>query len=335
MSFRGLRKWFAGDSSVIINSGSAPVIPSPAIFQAGSTFFVDADNGSDNADGRTPATAKASLLEAYELMTSNANDVLYFSANAGHDLEEMWSIAKNRCHFVGCDFAGRSYGSRSRIVSTLASGAANIATMQNTGIGNTFTGLKFDNENTVAEGLYSVVEAGEYALYENCEIFKGTDFDVTGASELVNNGDSTTYRNCTIGSVDNTISGAIIHANILCTKGIVAGKVSRDVTFEHCNIWRQSSNATNRFVYGANADDIQRMLLFNNCIFWNAKLSAGTPAQNVAFASSLSVGYALLNNCVAIGAATAMSTTTGVFVNGPNQTTAAGGAEIGIALQAS
>ena len=30
-----------------------------------------------------------------------------------------------------------------------------------------------------------------------------------------------------------------------------------------------------------------------------------------------------------------MSTTTGVFVSGPNQTSGAGGAEIGIALQAS
>jgi len=334
MSFRAMRKWYEGNNAAIINSGGAPVAPSPAIFQAGTTFFVDSDNGSDNADGLTPSTAKLTVAAGYDLMTSNANDVLYLSANAEHALTEMLDISKNRCHFVGTDFAGRSYGSRSRISSALSSGATNIATMQNTGIGNTFTGIKFDNGNTVAEGLYCVVEAGEYAMYNNCEIYKSTDLDVTGAAELVNNGDSAVFRNCTIGSNANAISGAIIRPNVLCTNGIVAGKVSRDVTFERCNFWRRSSNATNRFIYGANAADIQRMLLFNDCVFWNAKLSGGTPAQNVAFGASLSVGYVLLNNCISVGAATAMSTTTGVFVNGPNQTSAAGGAEIGIALQA-
>lgn len=335
MSFRALRKWFDGTSAAIINSGGAPVIPSPAIFQAGTSYFVDADNGNDNSDGQTPETAKLTVGEAYALMDTNANDVLYFSANAGHALTEMLNIAKNRCHFVGCDFAGRSYGSRSRITSSLASGATNIATMQNTGVGNTFTGLKFDNGNTVAEGLYSVVEAGEYALYDNCEIYKSSDLNETTAAELVQNGDSPLFRNCTIGSLANALVGAIIRPAVLVTAGIVSGKVSRDATFEHCNFWRLCSNATNRFVYGANANDVERLMLFDDCRFINAKLAAGTPAQNVAFGASLARGYVLLNNCVSVGAATSMSTTTGVFVNGPNQTSTAGGAEIGIALQAS
>jgi hypothetical protein len=300
----------------------------------GKYYWVNPDhpNTGDGNKGTDSNKPLETVEQAYSLMTTNMDDVCLLSTRSTHTLAAMVTTAKNRVHFHGLG-PMRMYGNGAKVSLGVTTAATDIATLQNTGVRNTFTNIKFINNNTVAEGIYCVVEAGEYGVYNFCEIYKSTDFDVTGAAELVSNGDSSQFNSCTIGSNAAVISGAIIHANILVTKGIVTGKVSRDVQFLNCNIWRKSSNAANRFVYGANATDVERMMLFENCKFWNDKGAGGTPAQNVAFGAALTVGYVLLNNCISIGAATAMSTTTGVFVNGPNQTSAAGGAEIGIALQ--
>jgi hypothetical protein len=326
--------WFRGRTNDVISSGGVQIVPAGGW---GTKFYVNPDH--DNAtDTNNPGTdfnkPLSTIAAAYALMTTNKDDVCILSGNSAHAVTEMLTIAKNRVHFVG-QGPLRMYGCASRITMGVTTAATDLGVMQNTGVRNSFTNIKFDSANTVAESLYSVVEAGEYAVYDHCEIYKSTDMDVTGAAELVSNGDSSQFHNCTIGSLVNASTGAIIRPNILVTKAIVTGKVSRDVQFINCNIWRKSGNTANRFVYGANATDVERMMLFENCKFWNAKLAAAVPAQNVAFAASLTQGEVLLNNCVAINAATAMSTTTGVFVNGPNETSTAGGAEIGIALQAS
>lgn len=331
MSMRNMRKWFEGQNSLIINSGGAPVVASPAIFPAGTSYFVDSDNGSDSSDGLTPDTAKATIAAAYALMTSNANDVMYISANAGHTLTGVLDVTKNRCHFIGCDFAGRSYGARSRISIGVTTDTDDIAAIKNTGVGNTFRNLKISSSNTLTEGLYAFADGGEYTLMDSCELYLSSQLDATGAAELLCNGDSSIYRNCTIGSNANAISGAIIRPCVLVSRETITGKVARDVTFQNCYFWRKCGNSANRFVYGANATDVERMMLFDHCLFFNTKLATATPAQNVAFGASQTEGYVLLWDCASIGAATAMSTTTGVFIQG--YTPDATGAAAGIAIQ--
>jgi hypothetical protein len=135
---------------------------------------------------------------------------------------------------------------------------------------------------------------------------------------LVANGDSSKYVNCYIGTTVTAISGAVIRPCVTFSRELAAtGAVARDVTFENCTFARKFGNTANRFVYGAEANAVERMVLFENCKFWGAALSTAIPAQNVAFGASLTDGSVLLNNCVAVAAGTAMSTTTGVFVNGP------------------
>jgi hypothetical protein len=95
---------------------------------------------------------------------------------------------------------------------------------------------------------------------------------------------------------------------------------------------RKFGDAANRFVYGANATDVERMGLFKNCMFWGAKLSSAIPAQNVGFAAPQTEGDVLLWDCGSIRASTSMSTTTGVFILG--YTPDATGAAAGIAIQA-
>lgn len=275
------------------------------------------------------------VASAYAATTSDQNDVIILDGNSTFTLTEMLTVAKNRVHFYGLDYftgSNRPYGCSTKISLAVSTGASNIATMLNTGIRNSFHNIKFVNGNTVTEGIYSVVEGGEYAFYENCEIYKSTDLDVTGAAELVCNGDSSVFKNCTIGSLADARSGAVIRANVLFTAGIAgSGKVARDVTFEDCRFWIQCTNTAQRFVYGANATDIERAAVFTRCKFINNKAGGAIPAQNVAFGASLTVGAVLLENCTSLLADTAMSTTTGVYVDG----SVPAAATTGISVQAS
>jgi hypothetical protein len=291
-----------------------------------------------DADGRV--RFYTSLSAAYDATESNNNDVIILDGNTTHSLSSMLTVSNNRVHFIGLDYLlgiHRNHGQSTRVSLDVTTAATDIATLQVTGVRCSFRGIKFINSNTVAQGIYCIVDAGEYTYWEDCEIIKETDLDQTGAADLVCNGDSSIYKNCYIGGTSYDISGAIIRANVLMTREIVSGKVARDVIFDSCLFARKSSNSANRFVYGANATDIERICLFKDCIFWNAKLSAGTPAQNVAFGASQTEGEVLLLNCAAQNAGTAMSTTTGVFVAGTDQggdSTTEGAAQIGISVQA-
>jgi hypothetical protein len=299
----------------------------------GNAYFVDYRNGLDTNPGTTRDKAFKTLSAAVAAATTNNNDVIFIDGDSTVVETAMVTISKNRLHIVGCNGLHGHYGAGAKISCALTTGASNIATVKNTGVRNSFYGIKFMNSNTVDEGLYAFVEGGEYTRFFNCEFYKETDLDVTGAADFVANGDSMMMYNCTIGSSANAISGAIIRANVLFTKGLAgSGKVARDNWFENCILWRRSSNAANRFVYGANATDIERFCVFKSCLFANAKNAGGVPAQNVAFNASLTVGEVLLWDCASMNAATAMSTTTGVFIQG--YTPDATGAAAGIAIQA-
>lgn len=301
----------------------------------GTVYFVDSNNGNDSFDGLTMDTAFATISKAYSMVTTNNHDVIALSANSAHALTNTsgtapLKVTKNRVHFVGLGGGSRYYGQRTRITMGVTTGTTTCI-LENTGVGNTFTNIKFDSSDTLSTSIYAVVEAGEYAQYTNCEFYKSTDLDQTGAAEVVCNGDSAYFLNCTFGSNANAIVGAIIRPCVLLTKGIVTGKVSRDVTFENCMFWRKFGDVANRFVYGANATDVERMMLFKSCVFWGAKLSTAVPDQNVALGATQTEGDILLWNCSSIRAATAMSTTTGVFVDSPVPAAATSG----ISLQAS
>jgi len=326
-----LKAGIASDGTNIDISGNLTVLGMPiagSVF--GNIYFVDYRNGLDTNNGDTRDTAFKTLSAAISAVTTNNNDVIFIDGDSTVVETSMITLSKNRVHIVGCNGPAGHYGAGAKVSLGVTTAATDIATFKNTGVRNTISNVKFMNSNTVAEGLYCVVEAGEYTRYFNCEFYKSTDLDVTGAAELVANGDSTMYYNCTIGSSANAISGAIVRANVLFTKGIVSGKVARDNWFEGCILWRRSSNVANRFVYGANATDIERFCVFKSCFFGNAKNASAVPAQNVAFASALTVGEVLLWDCVSMNAATAMSTTTGVFVQGytPDATGAAAGIPI-------
>lgn len=305
----------------LIGGGGVPATP-------GNIFFVDYTKGSDGNTGLSVTKPFKTIAKAYDAAKSNNDDVICLMGNADHVVTSMLSVTKNRVHFIGIDGSpGRFFGQNAKISMGVTTAATDIACVQNTGSRNSFVNIKFTSANTKAESLYTVVEAGEYALYLNCEIYKETDLDETGAAEMVMNGDSAQVIGCTIGSTANAISGAVIRANVLLTKGIVTGKVSRDVVFERCRFWKRASHVNNRYFYGANATDVERMFHIKDCTFFNTKLAAAVPAQCVALAAEQTQGFVLIDNCTSINN-TKLSTTTGVYIAGPVPTYATSGISV-------
>jgi hypothetical protein len=297
-------------------------------------FFVDYGNGSDGVSVKSNSVNRPwkTLAYAESKITTDKNQGIALMGSEPHTLTEMLTIDKNRMHIFGYDPGGRMYGQNAKIDLGVTTAATDIATILNTGVRNSFNNVKIRNLNTVAEGIYSFVDGGEYLSMNFCEIYKETDMDVTGAADMVMNGDSAQISNSVIGSLATPRSGAVIRACVLMTKGIAGtGLVARDVLFKNCKFWINASNTANRFIYGANATDIERIMEIEKCSFINNGASGFIPAQNVAFGSALTVGVVLIHGCTSVKASTAMSTTTGVFVDGP----VPAADTTGIALQAS
>jgi len=293
-------------------------------------FFVDYTNGSDGVSTKSNSVDKPfkTIDRAMSAVTTNKNEGIALMGSASHALTEMLTVSKSRVHMFGYDPGGRIYGQNAKVALGVTTAATDIGTILNTGIRNSFKNIKFTNANTVAQGIYSFVEGGEYTVLDSCEIYKETDLDQTGAAELVMNGDSAQIFNCLIGSTANAISGAIVRANVLLTAGIAgAGKVSRDVLFDNCLFWKKAGHVNNRFVYGANATDVERMLLIKNSVFFNTKLATALPAQCVAFGAEQSQGFCLIDNCTSINN-TKLSTTTGVYIQGAVPTYATSGISV-------
>ena len=295
---------------------------------AGNYLFVNYGTGDDSVGMKSNSAKRPfkTIAKALSLATTNNDDVIVLCGNASHVLTSMLTVSINRVHFVGMDgSSGRRYGQNAKISMDVTTATTDIATVLNTGIRNSFHNIKIDNTNTLAQSLYTFVEGGEYTVIDGCEIYKGTQLTVTGAAELVLNGDSTQIRNTTIGSNANAITGAVIRANVLVTKGIAgAGLVSRDVTMDNCLFWKNAGHVNNRFVYGANATDVERQFLIRNSVFFSTKLSTATPAQCVEFAAQQTQGYVLIDNCSSLGN-TKLSTTTGIYVTGAVPTYATSG----------
>lgn len=314
-----------------ISSFGIPIVGGgvPATF--GNIYFVDYEKGSDGNTGKSIKRAVKTLSKAEDMMTSNSNDIALIDGYSEVVETAMIDWDKNRLHVVGLNGFPGHYGCGARVSCTLSTGATNIATIKVTGVRNTFSNVKWINANTVAEGLYCVADGGEYSRWFNCEFYKSTDLDETGAAELLCNADSAIYYGCTFGSTANAISGAVIRPCVLLSRETITGKVCRDTAFIGCIFWRKCGNVANRFVYGANATDVERMLLFKDCIFFNTKLATATPDQTIALGASQTEGYVLIKDCTSVGAATAMSTTTGVFT--ADTTPDSTGAAAGIAIQ--
>lgn len=256
------------------------------------------------------------VASAYDAATTDANDVIVLSGNASHTLTAMLTVSKNRVHFIGFDGSGeRRYGQGAKITIGVTTNTANVAMIKNTGVRNTFTNIKFTSNDTLTQAITCFAEGGEYTTFKNCEFYKSTHLTSDTAAELLLNGDSTQFYNCTFGSLADSVTGDKIRPAVRTANGqVAAGLVCRDVLFEGCRFWKKAGGTTTAFVYVAADADIERGMEFSNCRFIANKLGS-VPAVAIATAASLTNSQIMLTGDTIAVNCTKVATATGV-VNG-------------------
>lgn len=277
----------------------------------GNSWYVDAGVGSDSNTGNTPTTAFATISAAVAAAATNNDDVIFLSANTAHAQTAMLTISKSRLHFVGTGIGFRKYGQRAHITMGVTTDTADVFMVKNLGVGNSFTNIKFSNGNTLTQNVAAVGEGGEYASYNNCEFYDSTKLTSDTHAELVLNGDSAQFYNCTFGSLADSVSGDKVRPAVLLTAGTVgSGLVSRDVLFDGCKFWKNAGGTTTAMVKGG-ATDVERVMEFHDCQFV-ANVLGAQPAVAIAVAT-LTVGQIILTGDTCSFECTKIATATGVF----------------------
>jgi len=229
---------------------------------------------------------------------------------------------------MGLRAGAMGLGARARVTMGVTTAATDIAVMKNTGVGNTFRNIKFDSGNTKDESLYAVAEGGEYTIYENCEFYKSTDLDETAAAEVLNNGDSCQWIRCVFGSTANIIADNKIRPNMLLTRETITGKVCRDNIIDGCLFLVKAAGTEPVRIYGANATDVERMLLVKDSVFMSNALGAATPAHAVGFGAAQTQGTVLLKNCSSVDHTVMAQASVGIYVDGAVPTFATTGVSV-------
>jgi hypothetical protein len=291
----------------------------------GNNYYVDYRNGADGNDGLTWATAFRTYSKAVSAVTSNNNDIIWIDGDSTVAETAMVTISKNRVHTIGVNGFLGHYGQGAKISIGVTTAATDIACIKNTGVRNTFTGIKVISNNTVAEGLYAFAEGGEFSRFHNCEFYKSTDLDDAGASEFLNNGDSAMFYNCTFGSTANETGN--IRANMLVT-ATLSGKKCRDTYIENCLFFGKADDTDKVFIYGANATDVERMFMVKDSTFYNAALASGVPAHAVGFGAAQTEGSVILKNCTSVNCTIMAQAAVGIYVDGAVPTFATTGVSV-------
>lgn len=294
-----------------ISSFGAPVVGSlPVTF--GKYIFVDADNGNDGNDGTSMDKPVKTIAHAYnDLATSNAGDVIVLSTNAVHTLASMITISKNRVSFVGLG-TSRKYGQRARIYMGVTANTTDVFMIKNLAVGTSFTNIKFWNANTVTQNVACFGEGGEYAAFHNCEFYDSTKLTSDTHAEIVLNGDSAQFYNCTIGSLADAVTGDKVRPGVLMTAATVgSGLVSRDVLFDGCRFWKKAGGTTTSFIKIAATADLERGMEIKDCTFV-ASVLGSVPATAITSAT-LTNGYVMLSGSTCAFNCTATGTATGIF----------------------
>ena len=293
-----------------VTSFGVPLVGGLPLTMTGRYIFVNPSTGLDGNDGLSVDTPKQTVASAYAMATTNKDDVIVLSTYANHELTEELEISKSRVHFVG-DVYGRMYGQRAKVNYTDGIATADKFAVKNTGVGNTFQGIKFLNNNTDSTVVATVGEGGEYAQYVNCEFYNSTNLTSDTVAEMVLNGDSTQFYGCTFGSLADAVSGDKVRPAILLTKGTVGtGLVCRDVYFDKCRFWKQAGGTTTAFIKGG-ATDVERVMELHDCQFV-ANVLGAVPAVAIDVAT-LTVGQIILTGDTCAFECTKIATATGVI----------------------
>ena len=291
----------------------------PTISGIGKYIFVDATNGADGNNGSSWSEAVKTIAQAYSLTTTNHDDVIVLSTYADHTLTAMLDLTKSRVHFVSADVYGRAYGQGAKIAMGVTTAVTDVFAVKNTGARNTFSNIKFVNNNTLTQNVACVGEGGEYTVYSNCEFYDSTRLNSDTHAEVALNGDSAQFFNCTFGSLADSVSGDKVRPAILMTSGTVtsaqSGGVSRDILFKGCRFWKNAGGTTTTMIKIASTNDLERLMELRDCTFATNMLGS-TPATAIASATLTKALIILSGSTTAFGC-TKIGTATGIISGQP------------------
>jgi len=281
----------------VLTMGGVPVSPHLLGMSYGDKYFLDPANGNDSNDGRTPDTAFKSMETAYDALTDNNNDILYYiGGSSSLSLTEQLVWAKSYTHLVGiCAPVGPAKRARIFMTSTVTS----TPMVQITGTGCVFSNLYFFHGIADASALVCVEVTGGRCFFDNCH-FAGignATQDAAGACSLKLNGaEECTFSNCQIGLDTQGTRGAN------SSEILIDGSTKR-VKFDSCLIYAYISNASHVLVKLADASAIDRYLWFKDCLFLSQSLNNGTAMTSVVSApANMVTSYLIRQNSPIVGA---------------------------------
>lgn len=297
----------------------------PVALAGGDVFFVDPATGKAGNDGLTPQTAVATITQGYALTTDGRHDIVCYIGGPTSLTESAITWAKSYTHLVGV-CAEVSVAQRARIFLTPASTSTVFLTISGSGCG--FANFYIFHGVASTSSLICAKVTGQRNHFRNVH-FAGIGHatgqgDVAGARSLWVTGSECKFVDCTIG-VD-TIARSTTNAEIE-----FSGAATRN-EFRDCLFLSYADNAGHLFLKAASSADIDRWVLFRDCIFSNAVKSAAT-VMTQAFSVHASVGgYFLLKNCTGVGFTDYETTPSGnVLIDGGPPTAATSGLAVAVA----
>ena len=292
----------------------------------GNIWYVDYGNGNDSNGGESWDDSFKTLTAAHGAATTNNHDVIMVKGVTNVVETTMVTISKNHLTIVGVGSSMGHFGQGAAITSAIATGATNIATVKNTGEGNTFIGLRFVCANTVAEGIYAFADDGTNSTFIACGFLKTNDLDVTGAADFLCNAITSQFYNCNFGSPAYIVADDMIRPKLLLTE--VLTQACSNIYLENCTFLCKTAGVEHVMVYGANATDVEEILIMNGCSFINNVAGAADPAHAVGFGAAQTAGSVLLKDCSSVLCTVMAEAAVGIYVDGAVPTFATSGVSV-------
>jgi hypothetical protein len=259
----------------------------PGMVRVGRIFYVDASTGNDSNDGLSPDNAVKTLTKAYDLVTTNAYDVIVVAPAGTSGTAEVATItwAKNHVTVIGAT-APVGISQRARVVFTVDSTDPCLTV---SGVGNSFVNLQFATFQDSNDVLVSVTGSRNY--FDNVH-FAGIGTatcgdDATARCLVLSGAQECRFVGCNFGL--DTVMRSTTNATVE-----LASSASRNV-FESCRFIMAADNVGPNHLLLTGSSAIDRWVEFKDCVwysFWTNDADKVTHAIDAA--AQTATGHILL-----------------------------------------
>ena len=274
-----------------------PVGPGGAAWHQGKVFYVDGEQGADGHSGLESRQPMKTLSEVYDKLTDQRGDKIILmndgATGSSMRLASTLTWSKSNTHLWGVS-APLVWSHRSRITGE-SGGATFTPLITVSGNGNSFANFSMFHDGTTAR--YCMDISGNRNSFYNIAFHglgNATAADDADAASVRISGEETVFKNCTFGL--DTIARSTTNS---CVEIIAS---AARVWFEDCFFNAFADNSGALFVKIDGVNDLDRIAMFKNCVFYNAVESTATTMSQAFSVNNSAGGMVLLQNCTLIGA---------------------------------